>query len=155
MLLYVVADLFKPRKGYQNTQTDLSPDTSQQGCTARGLGCSSAETCIPDRSELTVTSLRGSSCNLDRGDPPPTPPEEKVKLFRSVTDITVANQGLVQWSCRKYIENALSHAEDWKVCSADVPDSFFRFCISWTFMFNYWKYTSVVQINECHSHLKM
>jgi hypothetical protein len=82
MPFILAADLFKPRKGYQHTQADLFPDAQQCDCLGRGLGHSSSELCIPDRSELTVTSLGGSSCNLDQGDPPPTPPEEKIKMFR-------------------------------------------------------------------------
>jgi hypothetical protein len=99
MLFYLAADMFKPRKGYQHTQADLFPDAQQSDCPGRGLGLSSSEICILDRSELTVTSLEGSGCNLDRGDPPPTPPEEKMKMFRLVRETTVSKYEHVQICC--------------------------------------------------------
>jgi hypothetical protein len=40
--------------------------------------------------------MGGVSGILDRGDPPATPPEEKIKIFRSVTKGTAAIYKLLQ-----------------------------------------------------------
>ena len=80
-----VPDLFKPRKGYNNTfqtQPDLFRRQESDYQANRELGISSSEIGIPDRSQLTVTSLGAISSSLDDGDLPSTPPEEKLKMFR-------------------------------------------------------------------------
>ncbi|XP_021939628.1 uncharacterized protein LOC110839581 [Zootermopsis nevadensis] len=87
---YIRYDLFKPRKGYQNTHAHFFPNAQQSDCLGRGLRHSSSDMCIPDASELTVTSLEGSVCNLDRADPPPTPPEEKIKMFRGYLTVILS-----------------------------------------------------------------
>jgi hypothetical protein len=79
--------LFKPRKGYHRTQPELFPNPPQFCCPGRGLGISCTEIEIHDDGELTVTSMGGVSGILDRGDPPATPPEEKIKMFRLVTEM--------------------------------------------------------------------
>jgi len=53
----------------------------------RICGLPSSEIGIPGGSDLTVASLGGSSGVLDRGDPPATPPEEKIRMFRSVNEV--------------------------------------------------------------------
>jgi hypothetical protein len=88
--------LFKPRKGYHHAQPELFPGPQQFCCPGRGLGISCSEIGIPDSSELTVTSLGGVSDILDRGDPPATPPKEKIEMFRSVTEVTAAKYKLLQ-----------------------------------------------------------
>lgn len=112
MLFYLAADLFKPRKGYQNTHAHFFPNAQQSDCLGRGLRHSSSDMCIPDASELTVTSLEGSVCNLDRADPPPTPPEEKIKMFRSVW---WRIRGTIKYATVNFIENVLSSEQEWKV----------------------------------------
>ncbi|XP_023718681.1 proton channel OtopLc isoform X2 [Cryptotermes secundus] len=87
---YIHYDLFKPRKGYQHTQPELFPDTQQFCCPGRGLGTSCSEIFIPDSRELTVTSLGGSSGILDQGDPPATPPKEKIEMFRGYLTVTLS-----------------------------------------------------------------